>query len=93
MDPGIIVGAVFGLLAVWALLVALLWVFRPRDVGLAELVRIVPDILRLVRSLLTDQSVPIGVRVALAGLLAWRICPIDLIPEFIPVLGPLDDVW
>jgi uncharacterized membrane protein YkvA (DUF1232 family) len=33
-----------------------------------------------------------GVRAALVGLLAWLVNPIDLIPEFIPVLGPLDDV-
>jgi uncharacterized membrane protein YkvA (DUF1232 family) len=32
------------------------------------------------------------VRVAIAGLLVWLVNPIDLIPEFIPVLGPLDDV-
>jgi uncharacterized membrane protein YkvA (DUF1232 family) len=32
------------------------------------------------------------VRLALVGLLAWQVNPIDLIPEFVPVLGPLDDV-
>jgi uncharacterized membrane protein YkvA (DUF1232 family) len=41
---------------------------------------------------LTDRTAALGVRVALVGLLAWLINPIDLIPEFIPVLGPLDDV-
>lgn len=51
-----------------------------------------PDLLRLVRNLLTDRSVPRGVRLALVGLLAWLVNPIDLIPEFVPVLGPLDDV-
>jgi uncharacterized membrane protein YkvA (DUF1232 family) len=30
--------------------------------------------------------------VVLVGLLAWLVSPIDLIPEFIPVLGPLDDI-
>lgn len=51
-----------------------------------------PDLLRLVRNLPTDRSVPRGVRLALVGLLAWLVNPIDLIPEFVPVLGPLDDV-
>ena len=41
---------------------------------------------------MTDRSAPRGVRVALVILLVWLISPIDLIPEFIPVLGPLDDV-
>ncbi len=81
-----------GLLAVWAGLVALLWIVRPRDVRLRELVALVPDLLRLVRDLIRDPSVPIRVRMTLVGLLAWLISPIDLIPEFIPVLGPLDDV-
>jgi uncharacterized membrane protein YkvA (DUF1232 family) len=81
-----------GLIAIWAVLVALLWIFRPRDLRLAELVRIVPDLVRLVRGLIADRSVPLGARLALIGLLIWLVNPIDLIPEFIPVLGPLDDV-
>ncbi|MEP7082229.1 MAG: YkvA family protein [Chloroflexota bacterium] len=81
-----------GLIAVWVVLVALIWILRPRDVPLRELVGIVPDVLRLVRQLLGDRSVPFGVRAALVGLIAWLVNPIDLIPEFIPVLGPLDDV-
>ena len=32
------------------------------------------------------------VRIVLVGLLLWILSPIDLIPEFIPGLGPLDDV-
>lgn len=52
----------------------------------------VPDVLRLIRDLIADRPTPLGVRVALVGLLAWLISPIDLVPEFIPVLGPLDDV-
>jgi uncharacterized membrane protein YkvA (DUF1232 family) len=79
------------LLAVWAVLVALLWLFRPRGVPLRELVRVMPDVARLVRRLMADSSVPRGVRLALGGLIVWLASPIDLIPEFIPVLGPLDD--
>jgi uncharacterized membrane protein YkvA (DUF1232 family) len=92
MDWGLLGGIVLGLLVVWAVLVGLLWVLRPRDVRLAELARIVPDLLRLVRGLIADRSVPLGARLALVGLLVWLLSPIDLIPEFIPVLGPLDDV-
>jgi uncharacterized membrane protein YkvA (DUF1232 family) len=92
VDLRIVVGLVIAFLGAWLLLVVALWVMRPRDVRLGELVRLVPDLLRLVRSLLADRSVPGRVRIALIGLLAYLINPIDLIPEFIPVLGPLDDV-
>ena len=92
MDGTLLVGVAAGLLALWATLVLILWLVRPRGVGLRELVRVVPDVLRLVRDLIRDASVPWGVRVALVGLLVWLVNPIDLIPEFIPVIGPLDDV-
>ena len=92
MDWGLLGGIAFGLLAVWALIVGLLWLLRPRDVRLGELIRIVPDLLRLGRDLLADRNVPLSARLALGGLLLWLLNPIDLIPEFIPVLGPLDDV-
>jgi uncharacterized membrane protein YkvA (DUF1232 family) len=92
VSPGLVAAILVGLVAAWALLVLVLWAFRPRDVGLGELVRLVPDVLRLVRDLLADDTTPLPVRLALGGLLVWLISPIDLIPEFIPVLGPLDDV-
>jgi uncharacterized membrane protein YkvA (DUF1232 family) len=92
MDPGSIVVVVLGVLVLWALLLAILWVFRPRDVRLRDLAGVVPDLLRLVRDLIADRSVPLRVRVVLVGLLAWLVSPIDLIPEFIPILGPLDDL-
>jgi len=92
VDPAAVAVLIVGLLAAWAVLVALLWVIRPRDVGLEELVRVIPDILRLVRDIVGDRSAPMGVRLVLVGLVAWLVSPIDLVPEFIPVLGPLDDV-
>lgn len=87
----LVLAVVIGLLATWLLLIAVLWVMRPRDVAMAEIVRLIPDVLRLVRNVLGDRSAPLSVRVALAGLVVWLVSPIDLIPEFIPVLGPLDD--
>jgi uncharacterized membrane protein YkvA (DUF1232 family) len=92
VDLSVVVALLVAVLGGWILLVLALWIMRPRDVRLAELVRLVPDVLRLVRNLLLDRSVPRAVRLALLGLLAWLVNPIDLIPEFIPVLGPLDDV-
>jgi uncharacterized membrane protein YkvA (DUF1232 family) len=92
VDPGLIVGIVLGVLLVWALVLALLIAFRPKGVPLRELIRVIPDVLRLLRSLITDRSTPLDVRIVLVLLVAWIVSPIDLIPEFIPVLGPLDDV-
>lgn len=92
MDLSIVIGVVVGLISAWIVLVVVLWLVRPRDVRLRELVQVVPDIARLCRDLLLDRSTPLGVRIAIAALLLWLISPVDLIPEFIPVLGPLDDV-
>jgi len=88
----LILGIVLGLMAVWLIFIGLLWLLRPRDASLGELLRVVPDIVRLVRRLLGDQATPLGVRAALVFLAIWLVNPIDLIPEFVPVLGPLDDV-
>lgn len=92
MDLRGVAGVIVALALVWVAFIGLLWLIRPRDVGPGELVRLVPDIARLVRSLIADRHAPWGVRLPLIGLLAWLISPIDLVPEFIPVLGPLDDV-
>jgi len=92
VDLGVVVGLVVAVLGAWLLLVVALWLMRPRDVRVVDLVRLVPDVLRLVRNLLTDRTVPGVVRFALVVLLGWLVSPIDLIPDFIPVLGPLDDV-
>jgi uncharacterized membrane protein YkvA (DUF1232 family) len=89
---GTVVGIGLGLVTLWVVLVAVLWFLRPRDTSLGELIRFVPDLIGLVRQLLRDRTVRFGVRAALAGLLLWLLSPIDLVPEFIPVLGPLDDV-
>jgi len=90
--PSAFLAVVVALLAAWAALVLLLLLLRPRDVALSELVAFVPDLVRLVRALMRDGSVDGRARFALGVLLVWLISPIDLIPEFIPVLGPLDDV-
>jgi uncharacterized membrane protein YkvA (DUF1232 family) len=79
-------------MALWAVLLAVFWVLRPKDVSVRELLGLIPDILRLLRSIIGDPSAPLDVRLVVVGLVAWILSPIDLIPEFIPVLGPMDDV-
>lgn len=92
MDLRIVPGIVLGVLAAWGLALVVLWVLRPRGVAVRDVFAVVPDLVGMLRSVVTDGTVPLDVRVLLVGLLAWILSPIDLIPEFIPVLGPLDDV-
>ncbi|CAN5613018.1 DUF1232 domain-containing protein [soil metagenome] len=78
------------LLASWALMVVLARRLPPGV--LKDLAGFLPACVTLVRRLRRDPRVPrrAKVAVALAGL--WVLSPIDLIPEFLPVIGPLDDV-
>jgi uncharacterized membrane protein YkvA (DUF1232 family) len=91
MDLTLVLGIVLAVVGVWAFLLVILWLFRPKNISARELVRLVPDVLRLLRRLVGDRAVPLDVRLVLVGLVLWIINPIDLIPEFIPVVGPLDD--
>ncbi len=55
------------------------------------LARLVPDCLVLARGLLGDGEVPARCKLALVGLVAYLVSPIDLVPDFLPVVGLLDD--
>ena len=92
MEPGQILGIVVAVLLVWLAFLVIFWLLRPKDVPAREIIRVVPDVIRLLRALITDSTAPLDVRLVLGGLMIWILSPIDLIPEFIPVLGPLDDV-
>ena len=92
MDGRWILALVVAIVAIWALVLGLLWLLRPRGVRARDVLRVLPDLLRLVRSIIGDRSTPVDVRLVLVGAIAWIASPIDLIPEFIPVIGPLDDV-
>jgi uncharacterized membrane protein YkvA (DUF1232 family) len=78
------------IVALYALAVAALAIVGRRG-DAAALARFVPDCVVLVRRLVGDPRVPRRHRVALAALLAYLVCPIDLVPDFIPVAGQLDD--
>lgn len=83
-----------GLLLVWLLLVAALVVAGRRDERsgrLAEALRLLPDVVRLLRRLAGDRDLPRGVRVRLWLLLAYLAMPLDLVPDVIPVAGYADD--
>jgi uncharacterized membrane protein YkvA (DUF1232 family) len=82
----LLISVAVALLLAWLALVVVLLVARPR-----EALRVLPDVLRLIRRLAADKTLPRGVRVRLGLLLAYLALPIDLIPDFIPVLGYADD--
>ena len=85
--------AAIALLAVgWLMLVAVLWLHRPSRELAGPALRLVPDRVHLVRGLVADAGTPIGVRVALVGLLVYLVSPVDLIPDFLPGIGSLDDL-
>ena len=88
-------GVIGGLLVVYAVLLALLWAYarrHPDTVTMKDALRLLPDLLRLIRRLLADRTVAVGVRVLLGLLLVYLASPIDLVPDFIPVIGYADDV-
>ena len=80
-----------GLVLVWIALLVALWLTKPDEVRLKDALRLLPDILRLIKRLASDGSLPRGVRVRLWLLLGYLALPIDLVPDFIPVLGYADD--
>jgi uncharacterized membrane protein YkvA (DUF1232 family) len=88
----LLIGLAGALLVAWLALVLVLILARPRGGLLRESLRLMPDVLRLVRRLAADGTLPRGVRVRLGLLLAYLALPIDVIPDFIPVLGYADDV-
>lgn len=86
-----ILAVLAGLVLLWLGLLVLLWRTKPELAGLYDALRLLPDLIRLLRRLAADPMLPCGVRVRLALLLAYLALPIDLIPDFIPVLGYADD--
>lgn len=55
------------------------------------LIRALPDIGRLIARLVVDPSLPRAVKIALAAAAVYLLSPFDLIPDFIPIVGYLDD--
>ena len=81
-----------GLVLLWAVAVAALWAVAPGQATLGAAARLVPDLVRLVRRLAADPTLPRGVRVRLWLLLGYLLSPVDLVPDFVPVLGWADDL-
>jgi uncharacterized membrane protein YkvA (DUF1232 family) len=76
--------------AIWILGIGLL-VVTGRKTQARDLAAFLPYLLVLFRGLLKDPRVPRSSKAWLVFAVVWIASPIDLVPEFIPVLGPLDD--
>ncbi len=76
--------------ASWVVMVLLAKRLPP---GLAkDLATVLPACVTTARRLRRDPRVPRRVKLAMAIAAVWVLSPIDLIPEFLPVIGPLDDI-
>lgn len=76
----------------WLALVLYVWVRRPAKGTAQAALRLLPDAIRLLRRVAADPLVHRGVRLQLLLLFAYLASPIDLVPDFIPVIGYADDV-
>jgi uncharacterized membrane protein YkvA (DUF1232 family) len=76
--------------AAYAALVARLWA-AGRRIEARALAGFVPDCLLLCRRLIGDDRVPRSRKLLLLALIGYLAMPLDLVPDFIPVAGQLDD--
>ncbi len=82
--------ALIVLVAIYATAVLAL-ILAGRGVAARELALLLPNLILLFKDLLRDPRVPRGPKIVLAIGIVWLVSPIDLLPEFLPVIGPLDD--
>ena len=81
-------------LALWGISCLLMMMFASRlPSGLMrQVAEFLPSCVTAARTLRRDPAVPRRAKVALLVAVLWVVSPIDLLPEFLPVIGPLDDV-
>ena len=67
------------------------WRMWRRKISPKELVSLIPNVVLLFRDLLKDPRVPRSSKVLLVGTVAYIVSPLDLIPDFVPFIGQVDD--
>jgi uncharacterized membrane protein YkvA (DUF1232 family) len=87
--PGWLI-AILVLVGVWVVAIAGLAIAGRRSAA-RELATLLPNLVVLFRGLLRDPRVSRGSKALVWFAIVWVVSPIDLIPEFIPIAGPLDD--
>ena len=89
MFRGLLIAAICAV-ALWLLAVLALVALGRRSQA-RELATLIPNLVVLFRGLLGDPRVSRSSKRWLWFAIVWLISPVDLIPEFVPVAGPLDD--
>jgi uncharacterized membrane protein YkvA (DUF1232 family) len=87
----LVAGAAIGLWAMACLLMVLIAWRLPNGL-LRQVAEFLPSCVAAARTLRSHPDVPRRAKVALLIGVLWVLSPIDLLPEFLPVIGPLDDV-
>jgi uncharacterized membrane protein YkvA (DUF1232 family) len=87
----VLIGVAGGVLLLWVALIVALWIGKPDELTVRDVLRLLPDLVRMLRRLAGDKTLSGGVRLRLWLLLAYLALPIDLVPDFIPVIGYADD--
>ncbi|MFD3404301.1 YkvA family protein [Kribbella sp. NPDC058693] len=87
----VLIGVAGGVLLLWMALIVALWIGKPDELTVRDAMRLLPDLVRMLRRLAGDKTLSGGVRLRLWLLLAYLALPIDLVPDFIPVIGYADD--
>jgi uncharacterized membrane protein YkvA (DUF1232 family) len=90
MDLPVWANVLLVFIAIWIVVVVVL-VIVGRALLARELALLLPNLIRLFGALLRDPRVPLRAKIVVAVASVWLASPIDLIPEFIPIVGSLDD--
>jgi uncharacterized membrane protein YkvA (DUF1232 family) len=80
------------LAAVWLVMLIVAVSAKRRGQSVTEVVRLVPDLARLLTRLLRDRTIPLRVRARILIAIAYNAQPINLIPDFVPVIGLVDNI-
>jgi uncharacterized membrane protein YkvA (DUF1232 family) len=92
MSVSLLIGFGIALICVWVALCVVVFVLRPPGQSIREVVRVLPDALRLAAALYRDPTVPRAARWRLWIALIYNVQPINLVPDVIPVIGFADNV-
>jgi uncharacterized membrane protein YkvA (DUF1232 family) len=79
------------LVAAWLAFIAFVFIVRPDRTSVRDATRLLPDTLRLVRRIAADATLPRRTRWLVGLLLLYLASPVDIVPDFVPVIGYADD--